>query len=104
MFTDFLREHRNGASHNDLSEALQALVAAVAAEGKSGTLTYTIAVKPTDKGEALIVTDAIKVTAPKSSRAGSIFYADADNNLVREDPRQSRLELRSIPEVPRKEA
>lgn len=45
-FMDFLREHRSGSTHDELSDALNALVAAVTEEGKAGKLTLTIAIKP----------------------------------------------------------
>ncbi len=94
---DFLREHRNGVTHDELSDALQDLVAAVTAEGKGGSLTFTISIKPADKGGALIVTDSIKVKPPAQTRSASIFYASPDNNLVRDDPKQAKMDLREIP-------
>jgi hypothetical protein len=94
---DFLREHRNGASHDELSDALQELVAAVTEEGKAGTLTLKITVKPANAGQgALLVVDEIKTAPPKTTKSGSIFFASPDNNLVREDPRQPKLDLREI--------
>jgi hypothetical protein len=95
-FLDFLREHRGGVTHDELSDALQALVADVVAEGKGGKLSFTISVKPADKGGALIVADEIKLTPPKKSKSGSIFYASPDNNLIRQDPKQMAMELREI--------
>lgn len=97
-FMDFLRDHRHGVTHDELSDALQALVADVTAEGKGGTLTLTISVKPAEgKDGALIVTDAIKIKPPPQTRSASIFYATPENNLQREDPKQHKLELREIP-------
>ena len=96
-FLDFLREHRQGVTHDELSDALQSLVAAVSEEGKGGTLTFVISIKPADHGGALIVTDAIQVKPPAQTRSASIFYATPDNNLQREDPKQSKLDLREIP-------
>lgn len=37
-FMDFLREHRSGVTHDELSDALQSLVADVTAEGKGGNV------------------------------------------------------------------
>jgi len=95
-FLDFLREHRNGMSHDELSDALQALVAAVTAENKAGKLTFTISVKPAGKSGGLEVSDDIKLSPPKETKSASIFFASPENNLVRQDPRQTSMELRQI--------
>ena len=95
-FLDFLREHRNGVTHDELSDALQELVAAVTAEGKVGKLTLTISVKPLGKSDGLEVAADVKVAAPKPTAGVSIFFPTPENNLVRSDPRQQALELREI--------
>lgn len=98
-FQLFLAEHRNGVLHDELSDKLQELVAAVAEENKGGTLTLKIVVKPTSAGNgALTVTDEIKVAPPKQTKSGSIFFVSPENNLVREDPRQTKLDLKPVPE------
>lgn len=60
-FTDFLRAHRNGLTHDELADALNELVAAVTEEGKSGTLTFTVSIKPMGKGDGLEVAAEVKV-------------------------------------------
>ncbi len=95
-FMDFLREHRNGSTHDDLSDALQDLVAAVTAENKMGTLTLKIAIKPAGNSGALEVAADVKTTPPKSAPGVSIFFASPENNLIRTDPRQTTMELREI--------
>lgn len=93
-FVDFLREHRGGVTHDDLSDKLQELVAAVSSEGKGGTLTLVIRIKPANAGSgALVVNDEIKLTKPKESRSGSIFFVSPENNLIRNDPKQCTLPL-----------
>ncbi len=101
-FADLLREHRNGATHDELSDKLQELVAAVVEEGKSGTLSLTISIKPMGKGDGFEVSAAVKLAAPKPTPGVSIFFASPENNLVRQDPRQTNLELREVgPSIPR---
>jgi hypothetical protein len=96
-FLDFLREHRGGATHDDLSEKLQELVANVTAEGKPGKLTFVLTLKPAGTRDgALTVMDEVKLTLPKETKSGSIFFASEDNNLVREDPKQRRLPLQEL--------
>jgi type I site-specific restriction endonuclease len=94
-FLDLLREHRNGVTHDELSQALQEVVAAVSTEGKAGKLQLTIAVKPHGDG-AVMVMDEVKVTVPKKTKGGSLFFVTPENNLARQDPKQPNLPLREI--------
>jgi hypothetical protein len=96
-FNDLLREHRNGMTHDELSDALNELVAAVADEKRGGTLTFTVSVKPYGKDGALEVSAETKVKLPKKTPGSSIFYVSPENNLLREDPRQTKMELREAP-------
>jgi hypothetical protein len=91
-FADFLREQAKGATHAELSEAMQTLVDAVLDTGKNGTIVLTIKVEPM-KGDrrAVYVSDAIKIKLPEHDRDASLFFADKDNNLRRDDPGQGVL-------------
>ncbi len=95
-FMDFLREHRNGSTHDELSDKLQELVAAVTEEGRGGTLTLTISMKPMGKNDGLEVAADVKIKEPKPKAGVSIFFASPENNLVRQDPRQATMELREV--------
>lgn len=97
-FTDFLREHRHGKTHDDLSVALNELVAAVAETNKGGELVLKVKIKPAGReaSGAVIVTDEIQVKAPKVERGESIFFVTPENNLTRQDPNQQRTELREV--------
>lgn len=95
-FADFLRDHRNGLTHEELSEALNTLVGAVNEERRGGTLTFTVAVKPMGKSDGLEVSADIKLTPPKPAPGVSIFFSTPENNLVRQDPRQQAMDLREI--------
>ncbi len=99
-FVDWLRDQARGTSHDELSEALRDLTAKVKDTGKKGTLTYVVTVEPMPKsdGNALLVSDEIKLKLPEFAREASLFFADDDNNLVRNDPRQ--LTFESLREVP----
>jgi hypothetical protein len=96
-FNDFLREHRHGATHDDLSDALQELVEAVCEENKAGKLVLTISIKPKGKGDGLEVAAEVKLAPPLPPPGVSLFFASAENNLVRSDPRQQAMELREAP-------
>lgn len=96
-FLDFLREHRTGITHDLLSDALNDLVAAVAQEGKAGTLTFKITIKPRGKDDGLDVAAEITSKPPKEAPGTSVFFVTPENNLVREDPRQRAMDLREVP-------
>ena len=95
-FQDLLREHRGGLIHDEISEALADLVAAVTDEGKAGSITVTFKIKPMGKGEGLEVSADIKSKPPAKTPGVSIFFATPENSLVREDPRQKSMDLREI--------
>lgn len=95
-FMDFLRELRGGQTHDDLSDALQELVAEVTDLSRAGTLTLTLTIKPLGKGDGVQVGADVKVKPPKSAPGVSIFFPTPENNLVRNDPRQKTMELREI--------
>jgi hypothetical protein len=94
-FVEFLHEQRRGATHVELSEALNKVTEAVVEHGKVGSITLTVKVKPGGDG-MVIVEDEIKAKAPEPGRAANIYYVDDDANLQREDPRQQRLPLREV--------
>lgn len=95
-FIKFLQEHRNGSTHDEISDKIRDLVAAVTDEGKAGKLTITISIKPMGKGDGLEVAVEAKASPPKQTAGVSIFFASPDNALVRQDPRQQTMELREI--------
>ena len=83
----------DGATHSELTESLQGLVARVRDTGKAGTLTLTITVAPRSGTRNQIdVKDEIKLKLPEFARAASIFFAGDDNQLPRHDPNQPALE------------
>lgn len=98
-FADWLREQSSGNSHDELSEALHALIAKVRDTGKKGSIKYTVRVGPL-KGDidVLVVEDEITINLPEHDRKASMFYPDKHGNLRRTDPRQ--LDFESLREVP----
>lgn len=88
-FASFLVQHARGRSEQELSRCLAELVEAVEETGKSGSITYTLTIKPEPKADrAMLVTDSIKMKAPELDRPASIFFADNDHHLVRSHPGQ----------------
>lgn len=96
-FADWLLEQGNGATHVELTEGFNALVGAVIDHGKGGEITLSVKVKPAGKGgNTLITTADVKVKAPRGDRPETLFFADANRNLTRENPMQPRLPLRDV--------
>lgn len=91
-----MQNHRRGEVLSDLAEAMREVTDAVIATGKGGVVTLKVKIHPASKGGALVVEDEVKTTLPKESGEGSIFFADDKGNLLRDDPNQKTLPLRSI--------
>jgi hypothetical protein len=98
MFQETILQINNGATVAELSGALQKVVAAVRATGKSGSITLTVKVAPAGKGsnDVLIVESQVRTKLPEPDRGMTIFYATEDNQLVRNDPKQIQLPLRVV--------
>lgn len=93
-FVDFLREVHGGRSANELARALHDLTLRVQDTRKKGTLTYVITLEPVKDvaGDALTVTDEIKLKLPEHNRGASLFWPNEDGNLVRTNPNQLQFE------------
>lgn len=95
-FISLLQQHRNGSILNDVADAVREVIEAVQLAGKAGKLTITFTMAPSGATGAIIISDDIKVTLPKLPKQESLFFADDNGQLVRNDPRQRELPLRSI--------
>jgi len=95
-FLNIIQAHRGGSIISEISAQLKQVTAAVQLTGKGGSVTLTMKINPASKGDAstLVFLPKVKADVPEPEAAGSIFYADADFNLVREDPNQQRLDLK----------
>lgn len=78
---------------------LSELIAAVVSTNKAGSLTLKIDIKPSTAG-ALAVKADVKITKPKGLPPESLLWATPENNLLSEDPRQSKLELKPVATEP----
>lgn len=99
-FAATLAELAGGKVHNRLSEQLHDLTQAVTATGKKGTLTLQLTLEPLKRGQTdtLQLTAATKLSAPEGDeqRPVTVFFADREGNLTRNDPNQLALPLRSV--------
>lgn len=87
-FRDFLGEHKRGATHDKLSDALQELVAAVSESNKAGELTIKIKMKPAGEHGAFSVVVEPTLKLPKEPPEESLFFVTPDNNLTKQSPQQ----------------
>lgn len=97
-FLNIATNHKNGVLISDVSAALKQVTAAVQMTGRPGKVALTMTLRPASKGAigTLVFEAKVKSIVPESEAPGSIFYADADFNLVREDPSQTKLDLRVV--------
>jgi hypothetical protein len=81
---------------------LSEVIAAVVANNKAGSLTLKIDIKPSTAG-ALAVKADVKITKPKSSPPESLLWPTPEGNLIADDPRQVKLELKPVAAEPARE-
>jgi hypothetical protein len=100
-FLTVLQTHRGAGVLSDASDALAQLVAAVQATGKPGTITLTLKISPASRGNAAVVLgDRIVAKVPQTAAEESFWFATEDGRLLRDDPRQGRLQLRAVADAP----
>ena len=86
---------RHGAAEDEANELLTQCLQATNDTGKQSTLTIKLTIKPNGYGVVKVLED-IKATVPKYDREATVLFTDKNNQLVREDPRQQRLDLRQL--------
>lgn len=91
-------ELRRGGALVDLDEAMAAVVKAVVATGKVGRVTLNLDIRQLGKGGALTVTDTISTKVPKLPVPDTVFFATEEGELVKEDPKQIKMDLRAVEE------
>lgn len=97
-FADVLREIAGGSLYEDLGVQLGELVQAVVEHRKAGEMTLKIKVQPNGESSVKLV-DELKMKVPEPNRGVSIFFVTAGGSLIRNDPRQPDLPLRSVKET-----
>ena len=92
---DSLRKIRGGAFLDEASGQLAELVSAVDATGKGGKITLEISVKKMSKG-AVGVLGIVKLSKPKELPDTTLMFPTPEGDLLTEDPRQQKLELKTV--------
>lgn len=95
-FVDFLAQQ--GRAHDELTNGLHEVIAAVKETGKAGSVTLTIKVDPDKKADGIFrISDNVTIKAPQHDRGTRIYFADKSGNLTRSDPNQPEIEgLRDV--------
>lgn len=76
-------------------QRFSSLIQAVADTGKAGNITLKVTVRPSTAG-AMAVKPEVRVVMPKGLTAEALLWPTPEGNLVAEDPRQEKLELRPV--------
>lgn len=96
-FNETLCSIRAGVLVNELTEKLAAAVKAVEETGKSGELTLKLTIKKIARFGAIDIADKVTVKIPEDQPVTTLMFSTPEGNLVTEDPRQQKLELRAVP-------
>jgi hypothetical protein len=96
-FIALLQQKAGGVALTDLDQALADLVARSIATHRKGSLTLKITIKPNAK-RGVKVCDELKVDMPKEETSESFFFAGDHGELLKNDPAQRELELRTVPD------
>ena len=78
------------------------LVTAVSTQQKAGTLTLKIAIKPSTAGAMAVKAD-VSIKKPVGLPPESLLWATPEGNLIAEDPRQIKLDLKQTAPEPVRE-
>lgn len=91
-FTDFLKQVDFGNLEQEATDALQDIVHAATQTGKAGELNIKIKLKPIGTTGQVELEADVKAKVPQPTRGKTLMFATPDNNLQRENPRQTTLE------------
>lgn len=84
-----------GMLMDDATEKLAEVVKSVEETGKAGELTIKVKVRKATAG-ALALEGVVTSKMPPKEKFESLLFATPEGNLLAEDPRQQRLELRQV--------
>jgi len=91
-FTDFFKQLDFGNLEQEATDALQDIVHAATQTGKAGELTIKVKLKPIGTTGQVELEADVKAKVPQPTRGKTLMFATPDNNLQRENPRQTTLD------------
>lgn len=94
--TDTLRHIGGGVFIDLASDKMNELVSAVDASGKGGKLTLEVSVKKATRGGAMHITGKVTLKKPAEEPMEAMLFATPEGNLMADDPRQQKLDLKTI--------
>jgi len=94
--TETLRHVRSGLLITEASEQLAEVVRAVENTGKAGKLVIELQVKKLSRSGALEIIDKVTSKVPAEATLTTMMYPTPDGNLITEDPRQAKLDLKAV--------
>ncbi|MFP3564736.1 hypothetical protein [Paraburkholderia sp. SIMBA_030] len=100
--TDTLRQIAGGMLLDHAGEQFAELVRAIDANGGTGKLTIELTVKKASRGGAMLVTGKSTSKKPADEPMEAMLFATPEGNLVADDPRQAKLDLKRVetPDTP----
>lgn len=94
--TDTLRQIAGGTLIDHSSEQFAELVRAIDESGGTGKITIELTVKKASRGGAMLVTGKSTLKKPADEPMEAMLFATPEGNLVADDPRQQKLDLKRI--------
>lgn len=91
-FQDVLTDMDDGRLHEQLTDLLPKVVAAVKEANKPGSLTLTLSIAP-EAGSAVVMNAKVSSKLPAPGVSPTFFYSDDKGNPHRNDPKQQQLKL-----------
>lgn len=83
-------------------DKLAEVITAIVATNKAGSLTMKIDIKPSTAG-ALAVKATVAIKKPKGLPPESLLWPTPSGDLMADDPRQTKLELKAVAAEPARE-
>ena len=81
---------------------LSELIGAIVSTNKAGSLTMKIDIKPSTAG-ARAVKASVSIKKPKGLPPESLLWPTVEGNLMADDPRQVKLDLKAVTAEPARE-
>lgn len=94
--TEMLQHVRGGMLLVEASDQLAEVVKAVESTGKSGEVTIKLQIKKLSRSGALEIIDKLTYKVPAESPLTTMMYPTPEGNLLTQDPRQQKLDLKAV--------